>query len=329
MTSPVDLTPLLPDEAERASRRDALVAELDDRARRRDACRRPPRRTGRRLVPAVVVLTLLVVAAPLGLGAMLGTAGLGSGPVDVVAAARAAAVPSRDSILHVVMRLDQGPPRTPAVPRGSRRRASGRESIGTVTGRIERWSTTDPPRDRTAWSVRLPGRSTPGTLELSYADGVFRERESWRGHTRVRRAAAIERAGYEQDRGRADRSWLQNATFSSDPVAGIRRLLGSGRLRDDGRERVGGRLVHRLVGTEPGTVANGSAGGAIAYEYLVDDRSFAPVRVTVTRVLPARPTSALPALRTPRRFVQRWSFETYERLPLTRRTASLLTVGAR
>lgn len=319
MTAPFDLDPLLPSDDERRSRRDALVAEVT-RASEPARRRRSVRSTCRRIVPVALASALAVAVGWGGTSAVVGT----SVPtVDVVAAARAATAPNRNEILHVVMRLER--PRSDARPATAPRRANGRP-IPTFTGRIERWSATEPLRDRTVWFVTLPDRNAVDRAESAYADGVRRDRESWRRGVRVTRLDATERAGYERDRLRADRSWLQNVTFSVDPVAGIRSLLAEDRLRDGGTTTVAGRDVRRLVGEVPAEAEGGSPRGTIAYEYLVDADTFAPVRVTTTRTLPARPSAADTSLDAPRTVTYHWTFERFERLPMNAENERLLTV---
>ena len=91
-----------------------------------------------------------------------------------------------------------------------------------------------------------------------------------------------ERADYEHDRLGNQREWLFNVAWGADPVAGVRAMFDGGMLRSTGRITHEGRSVLRLVGEEPGTEENGSPGAPIAYEYLVDPTSFAPVRARQT-----------------------------------------------
>lgn len=100
--------------------------------------------------------------------------------------------------------------------------------------------------------------------------------------------------------------WFHNATWTADPIGGIRTMLDNEMLESAGPTTFEARSVLRLVGEEPGTVQNGSPGGPVlheylvnpslvgaepaaaetgsqngptAYEYLVDAMTFAPVRV--------------------------------------------------
>lgn len=321
MTSPEDLDPLLPSDPVRRARRDALLTEIS-----RPALVRPERSwirpACRRIVPSTLAAAALLAAGVGGPTAIVGTGGVRS--IDVLAAAGAAATPSRGEILHVRMRMDL---RQPARGRSAPPRRANGEPVPTVTGRIESWRAAEPVRTRTVWFVRLPGRPGIDHLEASYADGVRRERESWRRGVRVTRLGAAERAGYEREWAGEDRSWLQRTTASGDPVAIVRALLDGRDLREAGRSTFEGRPVRRLVGAEPAGTEIGSQDGPTTYEYLVDATTFAPVRVTTTRTLSARPTSADPELRRPRRVVDRWTFELFERLPLTADTERMLRVG--
>lgn len=318
MTKPFDLDLLLPSDEERRFRRDALVAEVS-RSTTPARGRRSTRSACRRIVPVALSSAVVVAVGWGGTSAVVGT----SVPtIDVVAAARAATAPHRDEILHVVMRMATA---TPDAHREDSTSSAGREPLPTFTGRIERWSATEPLRDRTVWFVTLPSRAGVERAESAYANGVRRERQSWRRGVRVTRLDPAERAGYEHDRLRADRSWLQNATFSVDPVAGIRALLAEDRLRDGGTTTVDGREVRRLIGDEPGN-ADDAPGSAITYEYLVDAETFAPVRVTTTRTQPAQPGATDTSPEVPRTVTYHWTFERFERLPMTARNQRLLTV---
>lgn len=320
MTPPVDLGPLLPSDPERRARRDALLDEISGPPEPR-----PLRRPVRKLVPLALASA---VVATIGLGGTSVVVGTGGVPtVDVLAAAHAATAPTPGKILHVRMQMHLRHPVPGRRPAASRR-ANG-EPVPTVTGRIESWRATAPVRTRTVWFVRLPGRPGNERLEASYADGVRRESESWREGVRVTRLGAVEHAGYEQEWVRENRSWVHGVTATGDPVAVIRGLLDDGHLRDGGRTWLNGRAVRRLVGAEPAGAQIGVQNGPTAYEYLVDATTFAPVRVTTTRTLSARPKSRHPELRKSRRIVDRWTFETFERLPMTPENEKLLTVTGR
>lgn len=321
MTSPDDLAPLLPSDPVRRARRDALLAEISrpapvprERSWMRPACRR--------IVPVTLATVALIGAGLGGPTAIVGTGGVPS--FDVLDAAGAAATPSRGEILHVRMRMDL---RRPATRRSAAPRRANGEPVPTFTGRIESWRAAKPVRTRTVWFVRLPDRPGIDRLEASYADGVRRERESWRPGVRVTRLDAAERAGYEREWADEDRSWLQRITASGDPVAIVRALLAGRYLREAGRSSFEGRPVRRLVGAEPAGTEKGSQDGPTAYEYLVDATTFAPVRVTTVRTLSPHPKSRHRELRPPRRIVDRWTFETFERLPLTAETERMLRVG--
>lgn len=316
-----DLDPLLPSDAVRRARRDALLAEISRPAPVRRTC--PRIHVGcRRAVPATLAAVAVLAGSLGGTPAIVGSGGVPS--IDVIGAARAAATPSRGEILHVRMRMHLRPPPSGRLARP--RRASG-APVPTITGRIESWRAAHPVRTRTAWFVRLPDRPGIERLEASYAAGVRRERESWRRGVRVTRLGAAERAGYEEEWARERRSWLQRVTASGDPVAVVRALLDGRHLRDGGQTTFEGRPVRRLVGAEPAGAESGAQDGPTAYEYLVDATTFAPVRVTASRTLSAQPKSRHRELRRPRRVVDRWTFETFERLPLTAANERLLRVG--
>lgn len=267
--------------------------------------------------------------------AVLVSAGLtfpaaGTAATDDVDAARAA-LPDSGGITHVRMKLDfeytDVAPIHPLTGRIGAHlpptfSAAEDEDPPISTGEIERWIATAPLRDRTAWIHRFPNGTT-GTDERSYADGEFRD---WNSTERVVHVIPLsdgERAEYEYDRLGTQREWLFNVAWGADPVAGVRAMLDGGMLRSAGRITHEGRSVLRLVGEEPGTEENGSPGGPIAYEYLVDPRSFAPVRARETKTVRAPDENGQGA----ERFVVNWSFSLYEQLPLNASTQHLLVAG--
>ncbi|MCK9250900.1 MAG: hypothetical protein M0P31_18215 [Solirubrobacteraceae bacterium] len=317
MSPSPDLTPLLPDDAQRTVRRDALVAEL----------RRTPSAPGRQVASTrrQLVRGGLVAAGAVGLG-LVGTTvtgTIGGGSVDLVDSARAAVAPARGTILHVLVRYEHGPYTTMG------RISDGPDGPvrGTMTGDVERWSTDAPLRLREVWFLDPPGDGPQPTITTAYADGVLRERQSWRSRDAGRRRlTGSERRRYERlARGRT--AGLSGVGASTDPVAVIRVLLDRGRLREDGRATVHGRDAQRLVGREPGYVDGGGTWSPpVDFEVLVDAETHAPVRVTTTQVLAARPDDPEPAARRERRIVNRWTFERFERLPMNDDTARLLTL---
>lgn len=251
-----------------------------------------------------------------------------SASADVADAARAA-LPDAGGITHVRMKLDfSAVDDAPAHPLSGRFdvppvRGNATDDEGPVfTGEIERWIATAPLRDRAAWAHRFPNGTT-GTDERSYADGEFRE---WNSTERVLHVLSLsdrERAEYENDRLGSQREWLFNVAWGADPIAGVRAMLDGGMLRSAGRITHEGRSVLRLVGQEPGTEQNGSPGGPIEYEYLVEPHMFAPVRASQTMTVRAPDDNGNGA----ERYAITWSFSLYERLPLDASTAHLLVAG--
>lgn len=170
----------------------------------------------------------------------------------------------------------------------------------------------------------MPDGAT-ATMEESYADGVSRAWTSWTGEApREVQLSDADREEYQQSRLDSQRRWMHNATWTADPIGGIRTMLDSGMLASAGRTTLEGRSVLRLVGEEPGTAQNRSPGGPIRYEYLVDPTSFAPVRVSSTSTV-----------RTPdengehgEHYVTTWTFSLFEQLPLNDSTRHLLVAGS-
>jgi hypothetical protein len=105
--------------------------------------------------------------------------------------------------------------------------------------------------------------------------------------------------------------------LGADPVATLRSMLSSGRLRDAGETTVGGRTVHRLVGTR--TRAFGTHRFVASFEYDVDLTTFAPVRARIQIPGPAGADRIFSIL----------DFQSFERLPLTAANAKLLKVQPR
>jgi hypothetical protein len=63
------------------------------------------------------------------------------------------------------------------------------------------------------------------------------------------------------------------------------------------------------------------------YEYFIDPETYAPLQIVSTEILAARPDAPAPEARHERRIIQRWIFQTFERLALTKDTASLLRMN--
>lgn len=248
---------------------------------------------------------------------------------DAVADAARAALPDAGGITHIRMKIDFSTAEpAPVHPLSGRFAdlppafADTEDDPPVFTGEIERWIATGPLRDRTAWIHRF-SNGTTGSDERSYADGEFREWNSTERVVHVFPASPRERAEYEQSRLGNQREWLVNVAWGADPVAAVRTMLDGGMLRSAGRVTHEGRSVLRLIGEEPGTEQNGSPGGPIAYEYLVEPHTFAPVRASQTNTLRAPDENGNGA----ERYVVGWSFSLYERLPLDASTEHLLVAG--
>jgi hypothetical protein len=336
MSPAIDLSALQPSDDERDARRQALVAEIGaDTAAARHA---PPgaatvrgRASGAGRVSRRAFVRGSLAAtgvAAVGLTTTGVLPGLRGSAVDVVASARAAAAPT-GGILHTVVRYDHGPGFSMAhVGRGDLSSGRDFEVMGQLTGDTETWTTESPARERRIMFVDLKNSDRTGRSETSQGPHEWRMHESWNDFVDVRPVSAQEHAAAVRARRRAARN-LEAFEVSGDPVAAIRGLLDSGRLRTAGSSDVDGRPVARLVGRAPAYIdSGGSRSEAVDYEYLVDAGTFVPVRVTAVRVLPARPGDPEPAARRERRLVQRWTFERFERLPLTPENERLLTVDA-
>lgn len=314
-----DLEPLLPSEADSAARRDALVRELEAAtAAEPRSFDRPRRRVVRRA-------SVLAAAAALGLAAAFVVPRVVGG-ADAIDEARAAIVVPRDGILHTVVRYRHGAGISmgtyfDGAPEG------GGKIVGRTTGDSERWAATDPWRQRWIEFLRKPDggeatiQSAIGPTEQSY-------RTSWEARTDVEPISKRQWREMENIRRRLGTD-LRGAAegFNEDPVTAIEALLRSGRLRDDGSADLGGRDVRRLVGREPGFRDQGGTWSpGVEFVYFVDDETYAPVEVRSTQILPARPNDPEPAARKERRITERWTFETFERLPLNAQTERLLEI---
>jgi hypothetical protein len=322
-----DIDALLPDDATRRARRDALVAGLRP-APVLDGGARDPLLTRRRLVRAGAV-----GGGALAVG-LVGTTvlpGLGGSPVDVLGQARAAVAPQTGGILHTVVRFratpSAGPVRLTSGPIGA---AEDEQTFGTPTGRTEQWSAEDPYRRHLVRFIDVEGRAAPVRAESSYAaDGTYRERPFWQQDVvRTGRLDRRTRASTDRLRRRlSSPTSLLGIDGATDPVAVLRSLLASSALRPAGTTEIGGREVRRLVGRD--AAWNGplrSPATATRVEVLVDADDFTPVRITTTWRLPARPGDQDPAARRPSTVRTTLTFERYERLPLNADTAGLLQV---
>ncbi len=322
MTMP-DVSSLMPSDDELAARRDALVQEFrrTPQQRGRNASAglgphgpaRPASRDRRRFALVAVVGAIAVAAATL--------PGSPTGEIDVVAEARAAAAPVPGGVLHTVVQFKQTPDLGPT--RISTGPPPDGKVVGTLTGKSERWSSDDPVRWRSRVYIETPEGKT-ATAESSYADGVTRLKNSWDPTVRAYRLPADLRA--RQDQGSDAGPRLGSVEGPGDPVADIRRLLDSGRVRDEGEATFEGRAVRRLVGQTHVQDRSESSEGRMTYEYLVDVASFAPVRISSSQVLPGRPNAEEPAARRTRTTVSSWTFVAYQRLPATPANERLLSV---
>lgn len=120
------------------------------------------------------------------------------------------------------------------------------------------------------------------------------------------------------------RVWFHNATWTADPIGGIRTMLDNEMLESAGPTTFEARSVLRLVGEEPGTVQNGSPGGPVLHEYLVNPSSFAPVRVSSLSTVRPPGENGEPG----ERYLTTATFLEFEHLPLNDTTRHLLVAGA-
>ncbi|MBJ7520227.1 MAG: hypothetical protein JHC84_11065 [Solirubrobacteraceae bacterium] len=200
--------------------------------------------------------------------------------VDIVAEARAALAPS-DGIAHTVVRSTLTSPGSSGPP---------------LTSRVEQWATSGPIRYR----IRIPDQSGPrgnfsaGEQEIAYANGVQRTYEPEPNTLTVT-------TGLEDE----------EASSGAEPLmSAVRSLLDAGKLKDAGQARVGGRTVHRLVGSEMERDAP-LARRAVLY---VDADTAEPIGGALTIKAPPSPPVTM-----------RFAID-YERLPSTVTTRRLLTI---
>ena len=157
------------------------------------------------------------------------------------------------------------------------------------------------------WVARNPLRihsrqrsaRTGNVFETAYADGVTKAVDTSTGKVETNRMDAETQREFEA----VDR----NASLGQpglDPVAAIRRLLAQGKLKHDGSTTFNGRKVERLVGSDE-----------VQVEYLVDARTYAPVRLATSATKNGRPVNHY-----------RITFELYEVLPLTPANEALLRI---
>jgi hypothetical protein len=142
--------------------------------------------------------------------------------------------------------------------------------------------------------VRQRSARTGDVFETAYADGVTKALDTKTGKVETTRMDAETQREFE--------AINRNASLGQpglDPVPAIRRLLAQGELTHDGSTTFNGREVERLVGSQ--------------VEYLVDARTYAPVRLATSASKDGRPVNHY-----------RITFELYEVLPLTPANEALL-----
>ena len=220
---------------------------------------------------------VLALAATVALAAVVLGSELRSPDVDVVAEAREA-LGGTEGIIHMRVLEESF-------------NADG--SLVSLSGtRPEVWVARDPLR----LHVRQRSARSGNVFETAYADGVTKAVDTTTGKVETNRMDAEAQREFEA----VDR----NASLGQpglDPVPAIRRLLAQGKLKHDGSTTFNGREVERLVGTD--------------VEYLVDARTYAPVRLATSATKNGRPVNHY-----------RITFELYEVLPLTPANEALLRI---
>ncbi len=222
---------------------------------------------------------VLAVAATVALAAVV----LGSElrGVDVVAEAREALGSETEGIIHMRV-LEES------------LNADG--SLVSLSGtRPEVWVAHNPLRLHVLQASR-----SGSVVDSSYADGVTKNVDSATGKVQTNRMDPETQREFEDIDGRAS---LQQPGL--DPVPVIRRLLAEGKLKHDGSTTFAGREVERLVGSE----------GGVGVEYLVDARTYAPVRFATSPTKNGKPVNSF-----------RITFELYEVLPMTKANEALLRI---
>lgn len=259
-----------------------------------DRLRHAATATTTRRRPRVLLLAGPIAAAAAAITALLLLLPGGSTTrrLDVVAEARAALAPQDGEITHLVYVSD--------IASGDRHATA---TIPRVT--TEQWSAAHPARWRATW-VQPPNVTPHGgeRIEIAFARGTEREY-----HRQANRLRVI--------RGLRGSQVPRVYPLGADPVATLRALLASGRVRDAGETTIGGRAVHRLVGTRARSF--GQRRVTTSVEYDVDPATFAPVRAKIE----------LPAPATAHRIFSVLDFRTFERLPLNAANAKLLTIQPR
>ena len=275
-----------------------------------DLSRRTSRpRSGRVVRLGVAAGAVAAVAVAVGAVALTGA---GGSRTDVVAEARAALAP-RGEIVHTVTRAD-GPGGMGAIMFDDDKR------VGRLTGESEQWTAADPLRTRNRTFLKRSDGSRE-SMDSAYGAGVTRNTQSWSDEVRVMRLPASQRDEYEQRMTSTSPTQL-----GPDPIQGLRTLLEDGGLHADGKVDFDGREALRLVGHQPVRhYPHGARSLAIDVEYLVDPKTYAPIRLVTTPLLPSsikgyggkHPAHVAP-------ITAQITFERYERIPLTDKTATLL-----
>jgi hypothetical protein len=196
----------------------------------------PVRRTRSSAGRRALVLVPLALAGLLAGFALFGSSG-DRRQFDVAAAVYRATAPG-SGVLHIVLEEEGG--------------SDGKRSVA----RVERWSTSSPPSERTIWIDRRNyGREHFVRIEAAIAPG-----STW-STWGTNRPGVIERT--------------QGTGIARSQVSGIRAAYESGRLRVLERTTRGGRGVYRLEVVP----LKGSAGrgGAAPYKLLVDAATFVPI----------------------------------------------------
>ena len=250
------------------------------------------------------------LVAALGVGAAVAVAVVpGRAPVDVLAEARAALATGGD-ILHYRVEFDEAHPPgyvpPPDIARLKRCSAPAPDVWRTTSGRL-RWrirTHADPPCSRVGtWGA---GGPVTGATDTTYANGT---RTTW---SRADGWALVETdVSASQARVQTGSSGFFGEWSGDDPLEQLRTLVRTGGLKPAGTTRQGARTLQRLVGPR-GTAPRGQQN----VEYLVDAKTYAPVRV--------RFDIEHSRNRTPVRYEIR--FPIYERLPATDENLALTGV---
>jgi len=237
----------------------------------------------RRLLPVATVAAVALIAGALAVG-------LPSERVDIVARAQAA-LTAPGEIVHTVV---------------SETTATDAEPGAEHSYTTEQWAAGDPTRwrARTYGITGMPDRQ-PQT-ETVYADGTY---------------SIYHRDGRLLSRQTLDAQVRQlvpglgpigSDPLGADPVAGVKRLITDGHLRDAGDATVEGRVVRRLQGEMelPGRVSTEPDEAVLELTYDVDPESYEPVAARFQ----VRGAAMVTTLR----------FERFERLPMTPENEKLL-----